>query len=201
MMEERDLSIEDLEDLDEIVSAPEPEKKKPTRRKPSSSKQSLERRLAKLIELIGTVTSGLDSYDGAVIVDNAPKLASALVDLANESPRARRILEGLLEGGAWAGVGTVFVWEIATPIALHHRMLPEPINTNLAEIRGVPVKEPKKRPDRLRAVEVDLSSLDSDNPVRYVEARNPETGEWGTFPAGPDGRPIFPNREEAEPES
>ena len=201
------VSIDDLESLDEVIT-PKPEKRSSTKskskRSTSSRKPPLEKRLTTMIKLIGEVTSGLDKYDGQVIVEAAPRLAEALVELANENERAKRFLESALEGGAWAGVGAVVGWEIVTPIAVHHRMLPEPINGNLAEIRGIPVKEPKRRAESPLTVVREApepargKTSGDDAPVRLVEARDPETGVWGTFPAGPDGRPIFPSPEERD---
>jgi hypothetical protein len=184
-----DVTVEDLDGLTEIIE-PKPERKTKSKTSSTGRKPPLAKRLTTMVELIGNVTSGFDKYDGSVIVDNAPKLAEALVELANESPRAKRVLEGMLEGGAWAGVGAVVGWEIVTPIALHHRMLPEPIQTNLAEIRGVPVKAPKApKAPKLRAVPP--ISDDGEAPG-YVMARDPKTGQEVLFPADGNGRPIFP---------
>jgi hypothetical protein len=198
MAKEEGPTIDDLQDLDEVISAPEPKPRssKSTSSLSSGRKQPLEKRLEGMLALIGDVTSGFDKYDGTVIKDAAPRLAKALVDLANENPRAKRVLEGMLEGGAWAGVGTIVAWEIATPIALRHSMLPEPIQSNLAEIRGVPVKEKKKKGPDLRVVRSDDETTtvvkeEGGTPV-MVEARDPATGNLAYFPADGNGRPIFP---------
>lgn len=195
MPKEEGPTIENLEDLDEVISAPEPKSKSSKSTSSSTGrKQSLEKRLEGMLSLIGDVTTGFDKFDGTTIKEAAPRLAKALVDLANENPRAKRVLEGMLEGGAWAGVGTIVAWEIATPIALHHSMLPEPIQSNLAEIRGVPVKERKRKGPDLRVVP-DTPEPGPEAPPTMVEARDPATGNLAYFPADGNGRPIFPEPE------
>lgn len=187
-------TIEDLESVDEAISAPS---KTGSKKKGSGSKSSggggrkgpLQKRLTTMIELIGDITAGLDKYDGTVIHDNAGRMAEALVELSNENPRVKRVLEGMLEGSAWAGVGGVFVWEIATPIAVHHQLLPEPINGNLANLRGIPLRKPKqqRRPD-LRVVEDDEEESPDGYPVRRGQARDPETGDSVWVRLAPDGK-------------
>lgn len=203
-MKDEELRVEDLEGIEAIVDS-EPEKPKRSRSRSSSrspSKASLEKRLKTMIELIGNVTSGFDQFDGLIIRDSAEDLAKALVDLANENPRARRVLEGMLEGSAWAGVGAVVGWQIVTPIAVHHRMLPEPINTNLAEIRGIPLRERRVRPEAEETTRPTLTVVvdeETGEDVPYVEARDPKTGEIGMFPADGNGRPIFPPPSDDDP--
>jgi hypothetical protein len=197
--EETEFTVEDLEGVGDLIDE-KPDRKPDTKRKSTGStgrKPPLKKRLETMIGLIGNVTAGFDQFDGGVIKDNAEAVADALVDLANESPRAKRVLEGLLEGGAWAGVGAVVGWEIVTPIAVHHRMLPEPFNTNLANVRRIPLKDrkvPKISPTgpRLVAVPVDLDDDSPDPSPSYVMARDPKTGQEAMFPADGNGRPIFP---------
>lgn len=183
------ITVEDLTDLDETISTPPVDK--PSRTAKSKSRKPLLKRLESMFKLIGNVTTGLDKFDGELIEAKAAKLAAALVELANENARAKAILESMLEGGAWAGVGMVVTWEIATPIAVHHRILPEPVNSNLAAALDIPLRERKERPPASEGEGESLTEVGEDGTV-YVSARDPETGELGAFPAGPDGRPIFP---------
>lgn len=150
-----DFDLDELDRLNERLEDPEPEPKpKPKRTKPTTKgkgtgtrKAPLQKRLATMIELVGTVVSGWDAYDGSVITDNAVALAEQLEALAKENPRVKRFLEGTLETSAWAGVLGVFGTNIMVPIAVHHSMLPEPINGNLATVFDIPVRPRKPKPN------------------------------------------------------
>lgn len=104
----------------------------------------LENGLKSNFELLGIALTGFDEFDGNVIVDKAPELASALTELAKANPRVRASLESLLEVGAWGGVITVFGGQIMLPIAVHHNWLPDNINRMLAEQGEIPVKGQRK---------------------------------------------------------
>lgn len=137
----------DLEDLDELigeVSPPEKEEKSKPKRK-SSSSRTLRKRIEEMLKLLGMLLSGLDSYDGGVIIEAAPELASQLDQLAKESPRVRRFIEAALETGAWSGVVGVLGMKVVVPMAVHHSLLPDPVNVNVAALLEVPVKPKREK--------------------------------------------------------
>jgi hypothetical protein len=103
----------------------------------------LETGLTKQFELLGALLSGFDSYDGGVIVDKAPNMAEALIEVAKSSPTAKRFLEGLVATGAWSGVVMVLGGDVLLPIAVHHRMLPGTVNDVIATIQDIPLRESK----------------------------------------------------------
>lgn len=105
----------------------------------------IKRALQAQIELLGTLVLGLDGYDGQVIIDKSEDLADALTELAKTNRGVRVFLERLIATGAWSGVATILVGEIAIPIAVHHGALPEPINSVVAEVRNIPVKDRKPK--------------------------------------------------------
>lgn len=151
-----DLDIDKLEEIEIAAQEPEPEEKKPkakrSRSRSSGSSGSVKRgsfkgRIEAMIKLAGQILSGFDQYDGSVIIESAGDVAEQLDILAKESPRVRKFIESALETGAWSGVIGVVGMEVVLPIAVHHRMLPDPINSTLAELREIPVREPKPEPD------------------------------------------------------
>lgn len=128
----------------------------------SSSSRSFRKRIEGMLVIVGTVISGLDAFDGQVIIEAAPQLAEQLDNLAKESPRVRRFIEAALETGAWSGVIGVLGMNVIAPIAVHHRLLPEPVNTQAAQLLGVPVREPRSKPEP----EPDLSNVVGLDPDR-----------------------------------
>lgn len=64
-----------------------------------------------------------DHYSAHIIASRAGHLAEAWADLAKTNPGVRKVLEGMLQGGAWGGVilasGSVLV-----PILGHYGLLP-----------------------------------------------------------------------------
>jgi len=101
-------------------------------------------------ELLGLGLMAVDHFDGQIIVDKSGDMAEALIELAKVNPSVRRMLESLVGVGAWSGVITVFGAQVALPIAVHHNLLPEPVNTMLAESGDIPVK-PRK--GKLRVID------------------------------------------------
>lgn len=94
--------------------------------------------------LFGTAISYLDEFDGEIIATKAEAMADALLDVAKTNPAVMRILEGLVSTGAWSGVITVIGMEVALPIAVHHSLLPEPINTFIAQSGDIEVRRNKQ---------------------------------------------------------
>lgn len=114
----------------------------------------LEKALAANFEMLGIAVMGFDHFDGEVIVSKAPDLASALTEVAKHNKRVRNVLESMVAVGAWGGVLTILGGQIALPMAVHHNLLPDNVNSFLAEQSDIPVKESKAKPKEtnLRAV-------------------------------------------------
>lgn len=81
---------------------------------------------ADLLDLLngaGAMLLMVDQFDGAVMINGAPKLADALVALADQNPAFRRWLTNGAQSVTWIQLGTA-VAAIVVPIAAHHGMLP-----------------------------------------------------------------------------
>jgi hypothetical protein len=99
--------------------------------------------LVSSIDMLGTAISFVDDFDGELIASKAEKLADLMLELAKTNPKVRARLESLVAAGAWSGVVTLIGAEIALPIAVHHNLLPEGINSYLAESQEIEVR-PRK---------------------------------------------------------
>ena len=64
-----------------------------------------------------------DTYCAAILTQRTPALAHALSELAKENPGVRKVLNRMLEGSAWGGVGLA-VFSIVIPVAQHHGLVP-----------------------------------------------------------------------------
>ena len=95
--------------------------------------------------LFGTAVSYLDEFDGEVITTKAEVMADALLDVAKTNPSVMRILEGMIGAGAWSGVITVIGMQVVMPIAVHHSLLPEPLNAFLANAGDIEVRRNSKK--------------------------------------------------------
>ena len=95
-----------------------------------------------IAQLVGFV----DHFDGRVIEMNAPQMARAWAELADESPQVRRFLILLTYGGAWRGVVAATL-PVVYSIAVHHGLIPPvlggagaaPQRVEPAPADGVPV--------------------------------------------------------------
>ena len=81
--------------------------------------KSVEATLTQTLEGIGLGVKLLNSFDGETIIAGAPKLSSALVDLATNDPRYRKFLESASAPGKY-GPLLIAVGGIALPIAMNH---------------------------------------------------------------------------------
>lgn len=138
-----DLEIEFDEDAD--FSTPEPTKKRSTRSKAKPRTQrptlpQIEKAMSANLKILGMAVSGFDSYDGEVLIKASDEIAKQLVEVAKVSPKTRAMLEGLMSAGAYGGLMTVVTSQVVMPIAVHHGMLPEAVNTMLAHSFDIPVK-------------------------------------------------------------
>jgi hypothetical protein len=209
--EDRGVSIEDLDEIDGLISAPEKPKKTSSSRKGSrggGSSSALSRRLEKMIGLLGNVIEPMDQFDGQILKDNSKEIAEALADLANESPRVKAFLEGSLEGGAWTAVGLLIGGKVVLPVAVHHSWLPATMNDQLAAGMDIPVRRKKARRVPVETPGHTIPEVGDDQegeivPFRnpqYGRVRDPETGDMVTVKLDPntgrpkvdgDGRPII----------
>lgn len=64
-----------------------------------------------------------DIYCAEVIAAGAPQLAEAWAALAKENANVKRVLDKMMQGGAWGGV-VVSTAAVVIPIAGHHGLLP-----------------------------------------------------------------------------
>lgn len=72
---------------------------------------------------IAQLVGHADAFDGEVIRMNAPQMARAWAQLADESPRVRGILLALTYGGAWRGVVAATL-PVLYSIGVHHGLIP-----------------------------------------------------------------------------
>lgn len=135
-----------------------PKTKRPTtRRKPASkakasttteaptpkrtAKRDLKSRLEESFSLLGVLSYAFDPFDGQMILENSGRLAESLTNLAKANPAVRKALEAALAVGAWGEVFSVLIGGILGPILVHHRLLPDGINANLATALSIPLKD------------------------------------------------------------
>jgi hypothetical protein len=155
MAKEKLLTDAELAEAIKPIDPPSQASSKPTgtgKAKSTSSKKGdtdLIAGLTSTVELLGVGVSFLDEYDGDIIHEKATIIAEAFVELSHHNPRVRKLLEQLVTGSAWGGVLMVLGTEVALPIAIHHGMLPEPINSVMAEARDIPVKAKKGDADKI----------------------------------------------------
>lgn len=114
-----------MPDPDEIAGAAPADPPPPPARPPGTATKSLERRLTDFFAAFALpfAMSG-DTHCATVIAQGAPRLAEAWGTLARESPAVKRVLDRMLEGGAWGGV-IVSTLMIAIPVADHHGLYPK----------------------------------------------------------------------------
>lgn len=103
----------------------------------SKGKRSLERPLTDLFVSVGALVAPLDQFDSQCIISGAPDLAKSLNQVAQQDPRVYRALERLTSGGAWGGV-VVSAMPIILPIAAHHGMLPQALQSTTTEAGATP---------------------------------------------------------------
>lgn len=72
---------------------------------------------------IAQLVAYMDEFDGYVIQANAAQMAHAWANLADESPKVRRILLMLTYGGAWRGVFAASL-PVLYAIGVHHGLIP-----------------------------------------------------------------------------
>lgn len=99
-------------------------KKEPSKR-PPGRKPALEKRLE---EFFVTVSMGVtftgDFYSAEILRQSAENMAQAWNRLAQQDARVKRVIERMLDGGAWGQVISVNI-AVALPIMQHHGIYPQ----------------------------------------------------------------------------
>jgi hypothetical protein len=97
----------------------------------STSRMSKDERLRQdLTTMLGTVGFALvmvEPYDGLVVIDRAPATVDALMAVAADNPKVRKVLEQMVSVSVWGQV-SMAVAGLALPIAAHHGILPLPVD-------------------------------------------------------------------------
>ncbi len=179
-------SLEDLDkDIDKIIDLKTKSKERASKpktskaKKPIGRKRSLKKELGDFFGAIGMFVYVRDQYCGERIVAGAEKLAEELNDVAQKNDAVYRILEQLVTGSAYAGVGMAF-GAIVVPILAHHKLLPR----ESALIFGAPLP-----PDRTKAEPV---TPPNENVTPLPQTPPPDNGVTGngqresgiTYPSG-----------------
>lgn len=140
-LESLDSEIDNLIDLKKAKGKGKSKSKaKPSKaKKPIGRKRSLKKELGDFFGAIGMMVYTRDQYCGERIIAGAEKLAEELNDLAQRNDAVYRILEQLVTGSAYAGVGMAFA-AIAVPILAHHGLVPR----ETAMLFGAPVPPDRK---------------------------------------------------------
>lgn len=87
-----------------------------------------------------------DQHCAAVIAQGGPNLAKAWAEVARQNEGVMRVLEKMMQGGAWGGV-IISTLGIALPIMEHHHLLPAGIPNPFAS-PDVPEEEtPEVKPE------------------------------------------------------
>lgn len=138
-----DSELESLDkEIDNLIDMKDAKKKAKTKKKKSvGRKRSLKKELGDFFGAVGLFVYARDNYCGERIIEGAEKLAQELNDLAQRNDPVYRILENLVTGSAYAGVGMAFA-AIAVPILSHHGVVPP----DVAVILGAP--RPPDRPNK-----------------------------------------------------
>ena len=94
-------------------------------------KGSLESRLGEFLRFNSGMISFINETDGSILYAHSDSLAKAYAKLAEENSRVKRVLEGLMEGGAW-GAAVMATAMCALPIAANHNAIPPNVMEKIA---------------------------------------------------------------------
>lgn len=128
------------------VDLPEaaPEAKAPPK-KSAGRKPQLRVALERFYENVGGLTLMFDPVCGQVIIDNAPRTAEAMDELARQDIKIRRILERLVETSA---LGTVLAAHAPIAVVIYsHHVLPFIARRQMATEENREAGEPGTAPD------------------------------------------------------
>jgi hypothetical protein len=84
------------------------------------------RQLEEFVGSLAVMATPLDTYAGEVIAYRSRELADAWARLAQKNPTVKKVLQGLLEGGAWGEVVMVSL-SVAIPIAWNRGLVRDDI--------------------------------------------------------------------------
>lgn len=85
--------------------------------------ETLSSQLTDLGKGLGELVKLANEFDGKVIANGAPNLASALMKPAETNPKVRAALTKVADGGAWGAV-IIAASAIVIPILANHQLLP-----------------------------------------------------------------------------
>ena len=101
---------------------------KAARRKRGGSQSSYVKIGDELDSTIGAIGVAVmmtgDEYCGTIILERGQVLSGALVSLAKQNPRVRKLLSAMVKTSTWTGV-TMASLSIIFPVAAHHGLIPE----------------------------------------------------------------------------
>lgn len=133
---------------------------KPTEKKKSSGRRTaLKLRLQGAITGIGKAVAAFNEYDGNIVLANSGPLSDALDQWAQESPRVKEVLNGMLTVTTTGSVIGIAV-AIIVPILANHGLIP----FHMAETVGA---EPVPNPERFFTEEEEADLI---MPPDWVEA-------------------------------
>lgn len=118
--------------------AASPDGPKRTRARPRGAKLTdaqLREKATQLLAGIGMAVYWRDQVCGPAIMQGAPELAEALVELSKENDGVRRALESLAVTSSWGAV-LVATAKIGVVIAAHHNMLPDNVASAVQVVTG-----------------------------------------------------------------
>lgn len=153
---------------------------KPKSDKPRGRPPELQKQLEEMLMFVGLMTAGaVDPFDGEVIRDNAASMAEAWHKVAQQNATVKRILNSMMETGAWSGAVAATA-AVAVPILQNHRLVPDNI------------PHPFAKPPRLVAAEQQRQ------PAQHPHMPTPPQG--GTQVPPQQGSPIAPSQAPQPPE-
>jgi hypothetical protein len=116
----------------------------------ASKSDKMRRELLSMFGMIGLGLTAIEPYDGMVVMDRAEPTVDALMAVAAENERVRKVLESMIEVGVWAALGTA-VAGIALPIAAHHGVLPIPTEAVNRQFLSESTREALARMDKRKS--------------------------------------------------
>lgn len=118
------------------TTRPKTAPKSRSRQRQETSLEILEEKLTEHFIGLSMMVSMVDEFDGAVLANGSPRLASAYTKLAAENPKVKKALEGMMEASAWGEV-IIATTMVVVPIAKHHGItIRLPKRANLADSNG-----------------------------------------------------------------
>lgn len=111
-----------------------------------------------------------DEYCGTIILERGQVLTGALVTLAKQNPRVKKLLSAMVKTSTWTGV-TMASLSILLPVAAHHGLIPEAAAAIF--LKGHMAAHPETEADAVP------SDNDDKNPQRAPVVMERTPGEMG----------------------